>query len=211
MDKQILLYAARHGSTDLNSANCFRGNADPPLSAKGFREANQLAHYLQPIELSFIVTSAKRRAQNTADTISLAKKLNNETKYDICPVSNDGLFPWNVGNFSGKPKNQENLDELQKYIDNPSLVVPGGTSLGAFRNTIRPLIQEAIETSEEMGAPGLLVVHSSVIHELGEMFHKDHTAALVKPGGLAAVYFSNGMLRVEAIFRPEYGEHSEAS
>lgn len=209
--KNVILYCARHGSTALNQADCFRGNADPPLSAQGFREANRLAHYMQGIDTSFIVCSAKIRAHQTADVISLAMKVEGCTKHDIIPVSNEGLFAWNVGNFSGKPKDKENLDELQKYIDDPSCQVPGGESLNDFRTRVRPLIQEAIETSDEMGTPGLLVVHSSVIHELGEMFHKDHKAALVKPGGLAAVYISDGMLKVEAIFRPEYGDHSEAS
>lgn len=211
MDKTIVLYCARHGSTQLNSDNCFRGKADPPLSSKGFREANQLAHYIQPEEVSFIVASAKIRAKQTADVIATAKRLSGESKFDICPTPNEGLFAWNVGNFSGKPKDKENLDELQKYIDAPDLVVPGGESLNRFRSRVRPLIEEAICASDELGCPGLIVVHSSVIHELGEMFHKDHTAALVKPGGLAAVYYSNGQLNVEAIFRPEFGEHSEAS
>lgn len=204
----IVLYCARHGSTELNQADCFRGHNDVPLSTKGYREANQLAHYLQPIDVSFIVASAKKRAVATAEVISLAKQVNGNKS---CIVPNDGLFAWDVGKFSGKPKNKENLDELQKYIDDPDLQVPGGESLSNFRCRVRPLIEEAIEVSNTEGVPGLLVVHSSLIHELGEMFHKDHTAALVKPGGLAAVYVSNGTLKVEAIFRPEYGDHSEAS
>jgi broad specificity phosphatase PhoE len=203
-----ILYVARHGSTELNQGDCFRGHLDVPLSAKGYREANQLAFYLQPIELSFIVASSKKRAVATADVISLAKTVDDKPN----PVlKNDGLFAWDVGNFGGKPKNQENLDKLQEYIDSPNKVVPGGESLNTFRDRVRPLIEEAIKTSEENGVPGLLVVHSSLIHELGEMFHKDHTAALVKPGGLAAVHVSNGTLKAEAIFKPEYGEHSEAS
>lgn len=210
----VVLYVGRHGSTALNQADCFRGNADPPLSAQGFREANQLAHYIQAIDLSYIVCSAKERAKQTADVVAVAKKIDSDTGLDrpnLTPVPNIGLFAWNVGNFSGKPKNKENLDKLQEYIDDPDLVVPGGESLSNFRYRVRPLIQEAVETSDELGCPGLLVVHSSVIHELGEIFHKDHTAALVKPGGLTAVYFSNGQLNVEAVFRPEYGDHSEAS
>jgi broad specificity phosphatase PhoE len=207
----VVLYCARHGSTELNQANCFRGNADPPLSALGFREANQLAHYAQAIDFSFVVCSAKTRAKQTADTVVVAKKVDGENCHDLTPFPNERLFAWNVGKFSGKPKDKENLDELQNYIDDPDLVVPGGESLNTFRGRVRPLIQEAIETSDEFGCPGLLVVHSSVIHELGEVFHKDHTAALVKPGGLVAVYYSNGKLNVEAIFRPEYGDHSEAS
>lgn len=207
----VVLYVGRHGSTELNQHDCFRGHNDVPLSTKGYREANQLAFYLQPIEISFIVASAKKRAVATADVISVAKRIDGKSEHDLAVHTNDGLFAWDVGNFSGKPKNKENLDKLQEFIDNPGKVVPGGESLNTFRDRVRPLIEEAVETSEETGVPGLLVVHSSLVHELGEMFHKDHTAALVKPGGLAAVYVSNGTLKVEAIFRPEYGEHSEAS
>jgi len=207
----ILCYFARHGSTDLNQANCFRGKANPSLSALGYREANQLAHYMQSIEVSFIVASAKKRSMETAETICLAQKLECESNSHLKVIPNELLFAWNVGNFSGKPKNKENLDDLQRYIDDPNLQVPGGESLNEFRNKIRPLVQEAIEESNKAGIPGLLVVHSSVIHELGEMFHGNHSQALVKPGGLAAVYFSNGTLKAQALFRPEQGEHSEAS
>lgn len=204
----VLTYFARHGSTDLNQANCFRGDADPPLSAKGFREASQLAHYMQPIDVSFIVASAKQRAVQTADVINVSKKLQGK---NLQVVPNETLFAWSVGNFSGKPKNKENLDKLQEYIDSPDIIVPGGESLSNFRSRVRPLIYEAIDESDKQGLPGLAVVHSSVIHELGIMFHSDHTIALVKPGGLTAVYVSNGTLRVQAVFRPELGYHSEAS
>jgi broad specificity phosphatase PhoE len=208
MEKQIVLYVVRHGSTDLNQADCFRGDADPPLSTLGYREANQVAHYLQPIEVSFIVASAKKRAVATADIINIAKKL------DGCNLqvhTNHLLFPWSVGTFSGKPKNKENLDKLQKYIDHPGEVIPGGESLNCFRDRVRPIIEEALDTAEENTSPGMIVVHSSIVHELGQMFNNDHQAALIKPGGVAVVYVSNGMFRVEAIFRPEYGEHNEAS
>ncbi len=207
----IICYFARHGSTDLNTANCFRGSANPSLSPKGYREANQLAHYLQAIRISFIVASAKKRSMETAEVICLAQKLECESNKDLKVIPNDLLFAWNVGKFSGKPKDKENLDELQQYIDDPDCVVPGGESLNNFRSKIRPLVTEALDESDKSGVPGLLVVHSSVIHELGEMFHKNHNQALVKPGGLAAVYISKGTLKAQAIFKPETGEHSEAS
>lgn len=204
--KEIILYVARHGRTVMNEENKFRGDANPPLDANGIRDANELAFYFSGIELSFIVASDKKRASTTADIISLQKNIQpEENVFDLHPVYNDQLRPWNVGDFGGKPKNDENVKELQKYIDNPDAVVPGGTSLSDFRGRVRPLFKEAVEAGIQIGVPGLLVVHSSVIHELGCCFGGDHEAAHVKPGGVAAVYLEGGQLKVSPIFKPDDG------
>lgn len=203
MQPQICLFVARHGRTDLNEENLFRGNLDPPLDKNGFRDANELAYYFQPIELSFIVASSKQRAFTTAEVIYLAKKIDpdEETNYCLKPTGNDGLHPWDIGDFGGKPKSPENKADLQKYTDNPDIVVPGGTSLNEFKGRVRPLFEEAIEIGMRTGVPGLLVVHSSLIHELGEAIgNKD---AHVKPGGAVAVYSTDSGLKVQIIFKPD--------
>lgn len=205
--KDIVLYVARHGTTGMNMENKFRGDADPALDAKGYRDANELAFYFEPIELSFIVSSSKIRAATTAQVISLQKTLkksvDDSCQFDLHPVLNELLFPWNLGDFGGKPKSDENVREVQEYIENPDRPVPGGTSLNDFRARVRPLFKEAIEASINCGVPGLLVVHSSVIHELGETITGNHEAGHVKPGGVAAVYIQNGELGVEPIFKAD--------
>lgn len=202
--KEIVLYVARHGRTVMNEENKFRGDSNPPLDSNGFRDANELAFYFSPIELSFIVSSDKKRASTTADIISLQKNVDPEEQcFDLHPVYNGLLRPWNVGDFGGKPKNKENIAELQKYIDNPDKIVPGGTSLNDFRGRVRPLFKEAVEAGIKAGVPGLIVVHSSVVHEIGATFAGHHEAAHIKPGGVAAVYISNGKLGVEPIFKPD--------
>jgi broad specificity phosphatase PhoE len=202
MQPQICLYVARHGRTVLNEQNIFRGNLDPPLDKNGFRDANELAYYFNPIELSFIVSSEKQRALITADIIYLSKKTNLEENIEFLkPISNGLLAPWNIGDFGGKPKDKENIAKLQKYVDNPMLTVPGGSSLEEFRSRIRPLFYEAVEVGNSLGVPGLLVVHSSLIHEVGEAFgSKD---AHVKPGGVIAVYITDSGLSVQPIFKPD--------
>lgn len=206
-EKQIVLYVARHGTTDMNMENKFRGDANPTLDAKGYRDANELAFYFEPIELSFIVSSAKKRAATTAEVISLQKTMreavDDNCDFDLHPILNEELFPWNLGDFGGKPKNEENMRAVQRYITNPDLQVPGGTSLNEFRARVRPLFKEAIEASLNCGTPGLLVVHSSVIHELGETLTGNHEAGHVRPGGVAAVYIQNGQLGVEPIFKSD--------
>ena len=206
-DKQILLYVCRHGTTAMNEQNRFRGDSNPNLDAKGYKDANELAFYFEPIDLSFIVSSSKTRAATTANIISLQKKLKqsveDKCRFDLTPVLNDLLHPWNVGDFGGKEKTPERIKELQGYISDPDKPVPGGTSLNDFRGRVRPLFKEAIEASNEAGVPGLLVVHSSVIHELGECLSGNHEAGHVRPGGVAAVYIHNGKLGVEPIFKPD--------
>lgn len=205
MQPQVVLFVARHGKTILNEENVFRGNLDPPLDKNGFRDANELAFYFSPIELSFIVCSDKQRAATTAEIVYLGKKVNLDEPDTIClkPHSNELLRPWNIGDFGGKPKNEENIKDLQKYKDCPELVVPGGTSLNEFRCRIRPLMEEAIDIGMSTGIPGLIVAHSSILHELGEMFEDNYEDAHVKPGGVVAVYVTDSGLFCKAIFKPD--------
>ena len=53
--------------------------------------------------------------------------------------------------------------------------------------------------SNHAGEPGLLVVHSSIIHEISDMLHGDHEAQLVEPGGVVAIHTSRDGLKSEAI------------
>lgn len=189
-----VLYLARHGSTVLNQNDCFRGNANPPLSEDGLRDANRLGAYFADIPLSFIISSDKLRATQTANIIGQ----NNKTKVHSTP----NLRALNVGSFSGQPRNTENTEALQQYLDNPDLKIPGGESLNGFRARVVPAIWEAIEIADDSGLAGLLVCHSSLIHEASNMILHNHQACLVKPGGVAAIYIKDGKIGMNAIYRP---------
>ncbi len=193
--KEIVLYAVRHGETALNKAGYFRGNKDVPLNEDGIRDAHKLAFYFAPIDILGIVSSDKNRAMTTARIIS-------QQKNDQEPIPTESLRAFNVGEFSGKPRDEENTEALKHYIDNPDCTIPGGESLNDFRDRVQPAIREAIHMACESGLPLLLVGHSSIIHEIGNMFEKDHTAVLVEPGGAAAVYISGGEIHAEPIFKP---------
>lgn len=192
-DKIILVYAARHGTTALNQAGKFRGKSDVELDAQGMKDARMLAYYFKPIELSHIISSDKKRARQTAHTIAGVKEM---------PVHvTENLRPWNVGEFSGKPKDRENTKALQAFINDPDREIPGGESLNEFKSRIRPCLREAVELAQQAGEPVLLVVHSSDIHEIGSMFYDNHEAILVEPGGVVAIYIADGQLGAEGIFK----------
>lgn len=196
MDKTTLLYACRHGETTLNASGCFRGTMNPPLNTNGREDAEQLADYFAPIDLSAIFYSDKRRSEETAHVIAAKKP-------GIPCFGSSALHAWNVGKFSGQPKSPENVQELECYVQNPDIMVPNGESLNEFKNRVRPCLMEGMELANKAGKPVLFVVHSSIIHEIGTMIGGSHTTSLVKPGGIAQIYTNGCSLFSEPLYKPE--------
>lgn len=203
MDTPIL-YIVRHGRTSFNVAGKFRGEADIPLIDEGRQDAKEAAEFLeeQGVQPSFIVTSDKKRAVETA------KILSKDFHDSIKPT--DQLRAWNLGDFSGKPKNKENVADLQQYIHDPDTPVPGGESLNDFRNRILPILAECFEHATRNGV-GIVVAHSSVIHELGTQIFGDHKTLVVEPGGIVAIGIDNGKITAERILKPLRNVESAAS
>lgn len=192
-EKHVLVYVARHGTTDLNQKDAFRGPIDAPLDKAGWRDANQLAYYFEPIEISHIVNSDRKRTRATAGAIAERK--------GIKPIENQDLRAWNVGDLGGKQKNKENEAVVDWHVAHPEVPLPGGESLDAFKARVRPMLAGAIQVALQCGVPVLLVAHSSVIHEVGSMIGGSHEYTLVEPGGVAAIYIQNGELDAEPVFK----------
>lgn len=193
-DPPIVCYVVRHGRTSLNAKRAFRGNANPPLDSTGLKQAHTLANLFENIDLSCIVCSDKQRATKTAEII--AQKKGHKVH------SSENLRALNVGDFSGQPRTTESEADLQTYLDDPDCTIPGGESLNQFKSRIRPCIAQALKIYEEYGIPPLLVAHSSVVHEVSDLATGSHKAVLVEPGGAIAIYFQNGKLKADPIFRP---------
>ena len=189
-----VLYIARHGQTVLNAEGCFRGNKDVSLDDKGFRDAHALKKLFSQIPLSFVVCSDRLRARQTAEVIHEGKNI----PIEKTPV----LRALDVGDFSGQKRDEESEAKLQKYIDDPSLKIPGGESLKNFQGRIRPAIWEAFGMADDSGLPGLIVAHSSIVHEVSAMFAGHHRNVLVEPGGVVALYVKNGQIGVQAVYKP---------
>lgn len=194
-EKHILVYVARHGTTDLNAEGCFRGPIDAPLDTKGWRDAHQLAHYLEAVDLAGIFHSDKKRTRDTADVIAQHHK-------GIKVFANSDLRAFNVGDLGGKPKNKENTQIVADHVKHPDQVMPGGESLNNFRRRVQPLIIDAMDLAMEAGEPVLLVAHSSVIREVDNMFGSGRSTALAEPGGAIAIYIQDGKFHVEPVFKP---------
>jgi probable phosphoglycerate mutase len=191
--KDVLVIAVRHGETTLNAQNKFRGSNNVPLDANGIKQAEVVAGKLAGHQYAHMVSSDRVRTITTAEIIAEATGI----AFDITP----NLRAWDIGFLSGKKKDEENKDILDYYIKHPNIPIPKGESLNAFKARVRPQVYEAIATAQAGGAPTILVVHSSIIHELGDMFHSNHEAVLVEPGGIAIIYMEKGKLQAKPVFR----------
>lgn len=65
----------RHGQSTWNEIGRIQGKQDPPLSARGRRQAVALAHALQNEPLSAIYSSPQRRARMTAEAVAAGHNL----------------------------------------------------------------------------------------------------------------------------------------
>ena len=189
-----LVYCVRHGDTQLNAADCFRGNKDVLLNADGKRDADTLSKMFAPMDFGAIVSSDRRRAKETAERIANPHK--QKIEYDM------NLRAWNVGTFSGKPKNDENLRLLDFFVEHPDQVIPDGESLNAFKERIKKAFANLYEKAVSTGRPIMAVSHSSVVHEIGSMIYGHHKSVLVDPGGAVAIYMQGGRLAAKQIFKP---------
>lgn len=189
-----VLFVVRHGETTLNASGCFRGNKDVPLNQNGIKDAYNLKKLFEDEPLSFVISSDRIRATQTADIIHQGKS--------IPKHKTESLRALNVGAWSGLPRNKENTESLQVYLDNPSETIPEGESLNDFKTRVDPAIWEAFGLADDAGLPGLLVAHSSIVHELGDMWGDGHKSRLVEPGGVVAVSVYNGKINVQPVYRP---------
>lgn len=192
-DNNILVYLVRHGATVLNQENCFRGPLNPDLAPEGRRDAHLLSQLLKGIDFGAAFVSDKKRAMETANIVL-------KEHPDVYRHNTPDLHAWDVGWFGGKSKDEYG-DMLDQYVQNPDIPVPEGESLNEFKARVQPLFVEALKIADEIGKPVIFVVHSSLIHEVGAMFNDDSKSTLVKPGGAAAIYMTEGKLKAEPIFK----------
>lgn len=199
-----LLYVVRHGNTELNDSNKFRGFMDVPLDDRGRKAASDAAGKLSDIPYRRIYSSDMSRSIETANA------LNSDGHADYKPIQN--LRPLNVGDFAGMEKSRENRDAIEHYVAHPAKQIPGGESLNQFKLRVRPEINHIIDIARADGVPSVLVAHSSTIHELGDMFHGDHTYAKVKPGGIVKVSADgNGKPKISVVDGADEGEKDRIS
>jgi broad specificity phosphatase PhoE len=185
---RIVAFFVRHGDTDLNDQDKFRGDEDIPLNENGRAQAEELIPLFSAREFSAAFHSSRQRTAQTLQPLMDAKGMKSATLSKL-----DSL---NTGDFTGLPKNDENKKKLEWYRENPDVVIPGGESVAHFRKRVDPKINMIIRKGEEAGKPTIASVHGSVMREISRLFHNgDYNAVKVEPGGIVGIFKTpNGYL-----------------
>ncbi len=129
---------ARHGQTEWNVGEVFRGRIDIELDETGGEQAKLLAEYLSGRKIDAIYSSPLKRALETAETIASYHQL----EVEIAP----GLIDFNYGEWQGLP-HQEVKDRYQElyaeWITNPHQTkMPDGESLQDVRKRVLAVVDE---------------------------------------------------------------------
>jgi len=131
---------ARHGETEWNVEEVYRGRIDINLDEVGVKQAELLGEYLSNLELDAIYSSPLRRALDTANLIAQYQKVGVQ-------VSN-GLMDLDYGEWQGLPERE--VKKLYQALHNewhanPDRVkMPGGESLADVRGRAVGVIDDVI-------------------------------------------------------------------
>jgi len=136
----IEIILARHGETDWNASEVFRGRADVALNENGLRQAQLLGEYLGKEKIDFIYSSPLQRAVKTAEAIARTQSID----VNIVPNLND----INCGEWQGLSLREvkDKYPEIyQDWLDTPEQVrIPGGESLEDVRRRVVPFVEDAV-------------------------------------------------------------------
>jgi broad specificity phosphatase PhoE len=127
------LILLRHGETEFNRADVFRGRVDLPLNRRGKRQAQSAAAYLSHLSFQAFYSSPLRRSVETASAVAEPHGGKVETL--------DSFIDVDYGMWSGKSVDEvrEGWPEVFRlWVEDPGKVTfPGGESMPAVRRRLK--------------------------------------------------------------------------
>lgn len=134
------LIIARHGETDWNVGEVFRGRLDVGLNETGIAQAEALASYLADCAVEAVYSSPLKRALGTADAVASRRGL--EVGIE------QGLVDFDYGAWQGLTQQQvrERYPELYgRWLKEPHLVaMPDGESLDEVEQRARRAVDGVV-------------------------------------------------------------------
>jgi broad specificity phosphatase PhoE len=130
----------RHGETEWNTGDVFRGRIDIGLSETGLKQAAALGEYLKNAEVDAIFSSPLKRALATAEAINRYHNLEIETA--------DGLIDYDFGEWQGMSRQDIKTKYTELYNEwntHPERVkTPGGETLNDVRDRALDFINDIL-------------------------------------------------------------------
>ena len=134
------IIVARHGETEWNASEIFRGRRDIGLNETGIKQAEMLGNYLTDLRIEAIYSSPLKRALDTARSVAKHHSLNVNV--------NPGLLDFNYGAWEGLTHQavKDKYRELYtRWLKEPHLVnIPEGENLGEVRERAKSLLDRVV-------------------------------------------------------------------
>jgi len=156
------LLVVRHAESTWNAEHRWAGQRDPGLSAKGRRDAAELARRLAALRPQFAsaASSDLRRARQTAQLVARALGL-------PPPVAVAGLRERDGGRWTGLTSRQIEArfpGELDRWRRGEVIEPPGSEPMEAFTGRVVAALGEL--AASRPGTRGLVVAHQGVLRAL---------------------------------------------
>ena len=136
----VEIILVRHGETDLNAGEIFRGLVDVDLNETGRQQAELLGEYLSNEKIDIVYSSPLKRAVKTAEVIAQHHAL------EVNIVRN--LIDIDYGEWQGLPLKEiteKYRETYRDWLDTPEQVrIPGGECLEDIRSRAMPFIEDAV-------------------------------------------------------------------
>jgi broad specificity phosphatase PhoE len=150
----------RHGQTEWNRVERFRGRADLSLDETGRKQAEAAALRLKSEQIAAIYSSPMKRTLETADILA------SQLKLPVQPL--EGLIDLDFGSFQGlsaEEATKQYGDLYRLWLKQPQKVrFPGGESLEDVRQRVVPSVEQLAVKHKEQAV--ILVSHKMVCQVL---------------------------------------------
>ena len=141
----VKIFLVRHGETDWNKEQVFRGKIDIPLNDTGRTQAEAVRGYFKPMEIDELYASPLSRALETAAILGEQRGL-------VVKVA-EGFSDIDFGEWQGlsHQKVKEEFNDLYaSWMNNPEEVhFPGGESLAEVQDRSMTALAEVVESNTE--------------------------------------------------------------
>ena len=150
------VYLVRHGTTEWNQEEIFRGRVDCKLNDTGLAEARALEAYFRDVVIDSAYSSPLSRATETAKAVAVSRGLS--------VIPDPAFIDMDYGEWQGLPSKEveERYPDLYRlWRERPQDVTfPGGENLAQVRTRAWEGLERAVE--ENPGKTVLVVSHRVV-------------------------------------------------
>lgn len=166
----MLIYLIRHGQTKGNLKKTFHGRIETKLTKKGFKQAKQIASFLENKKIACIYCSSMKRAVQTAEIIS--------EKLGVPVEKSDNLKEVDFGIIDGLTHEEawkkHPLLMEKRARDKFDFVVSKGESYAIAQKRAIKLLQRILK--KHKGKPIAIVAHECINRTIiGYLLKKEPT------------------------------------